>query len=59
MEIAIPANDIMLDVSFIPNMGINDKITATGIVIMGIKADGKCQRKNRITKLTIIISSVS
>ena len=59
MEMAIPAKDIMFDVNFIPIKGIKDKTTATGIVMMGINAEGKCHKNKKMIKLTMIISSVS
>ena len=49
IEIAIPASDIMLDVNFKPNIGINDRSTATGMVKIGTLADGKCHKKKMIT----------
>ncbi len=59
IEMAIPERDMMFDVSFMPYRGIKDRSTAIGIVTIGMIADGKCQRKMRMTKLTMIISSMS
>ena len=40
-------------------MGMKASSTETGIVMMGTIAEGMCQRKTRITRLTISISSSS
>jgi len=50
---------MILDVNLIPYISMNDKSTAMGIVTIGIIAEGKCHRKISITRLTIIISSIS
>ena len=49
----------MFAVSPIRYIGINEMMMATGIVVMGISADGMCQRKMRITRLTMISSSIN
>src|SRR5262247_2656029 len=56
---AMPPSDMMLAVTRIMSMGMNERIIAMGMVMMGIRALGICQRKMRITTLTITISSVS
>ena len=38
---------------------MNDSSTEIGIVTIGTIADGKCQRKSRMTSETTIISSTS
>ena len=55
----MPESDMMLEVSFMPYIGMKDSSTAIGIVTIGMMAEGKCQRKSRITRLTMIISSIS
>ncbi len=40
-------------------MGMKARSTETGMVRMGTMADGMCQRKTRITRLTMIISITS
>src|SRR4030065_1404039 len=59
VEVAIADRDVMLDVNFMPYKGINASRTAIGMVTIGMMAEGKCQRKRRITMLTMIISSIS
>ena len=56
---AIPASDMMLELIPSRYIGMNDKSTATGMVTIGMMADGMCQRKIRITRLTMIISTIS
>ncbi len=48
----------MFDVIPMKYIGMNASATETGIVMIGTIADGMCQRKNRITKLTMIISMI-
>ena len=38
---------------------MNTSTTETGIVRMGMIAEGMCQRKIRMTRLTMIISRIS
>jgi hypothetical protein len=59
MEMAMPAKDMMLVVKPMKYMGMNAKHNGNGDGQMGMIADGMCHRKRRITKLTMIISSVS
>src|SRR5262245_49922802 len=56
---AIPPRDMMLAVTRSRSMGMNERIIAIGIVMIGMMALGICHRKIRITTLTITISSVS
>ena len=58
-DIAMPESDIMLEVSFIPCKKMKESKTEIGMVTIGTMADGKCQRKRRMTKLTMIISSIN
>ena len=53
----MPASDMMLDEMPIQAIGMNASSTATGMVTIGTIADGMCQRKTRMTRLTITISS--
>ena len=55
----MPASDMMLDVMPRWYMGMNESATVIGIVMMGTNADGPWKRKNRITRLTMIISAIS
>src|ERR1041384_5524434 len=59
MEIAMPANDMMFEVTPMKYIGMKQRMTEIGIVMIGTMADGMCQRKNRITMLTMIISIFS
>ena len=58
IEIAMPARDMMLAVKPMKYIGMNASATATGIVIIGTSAEGMCHRKNKITRLTMIISTI-
>ena len=40
-------------------IGMNARATETGMVRIGTMADGTCQRKNRMTSETMIISTSS
>ena len=40
-------------------MGMKARATLTGMVTMGTMAEGMCQRKTRITRETMSISSTS
>ncbi len=59
MLMAIPASDMMLEVTPMKYMGMKARTTETGIVMMGTIEDGMCQRKTRMTRLTMIISETS
>jgi len=59
MEMAMPARDMMFEFNPIKYIGIKESSTDTGIVTIGMIADGMCQRKIRITTLTMIISRIS
>ena len=56
---AIPASDMMFEVIPMIVIGMKASSTDTGIVMIGTIAEGMCQRKIRITRLTMIISSTS
>src|ERR1017187_64960 len=58
MEMAMPARLVMLEVIPMKYIGMNASATEIGTVMIGTMADGMCQRKNRITKLTMIISMI-
>ncbi len=53
MEMAIPASDMMFVVRPMKYIGMNARMTEMGIVMIGMIADGMCQRKIRITMLTM------
>ena len=57
MAMAIPPSDMMLEVTPVIFMGMKAIRTVMGMVKIGIKALGICQRKIKITRLTIPISS--
>src|ERR1043166_3531270 len=59
MEIAMPASDMMFEVTPMKYMGMKHSTTEIGIVMIGTMADGMCQRKKRITTLTMSISMIS
>ncbi len=59
MEMAMPASDMMFTVTPIQYSGMKAKSTEIGMVKMGTKAEGICQRKSIITAATMIISTVS
>ena len=59
MEMAIPASDIRLAFSPRSFIGMNASATETGMVTIGTMAEGTCQRKIRMTRLTMMISSIS
>ncbi len=56
MEMAIPPRLMMLEVMPSKYMGMKARTTEMGMVMIGTMADGKCQRKRRMTRLTMIIS---
>jgi len=56
---AIPASDMRFAFSPMRYMGMNASATLTGIVTMGMIADGTCHRKMRMMIETITISSIS
>ena len=58
-EMAMPASDMMLTVTPSRRSGTNDSSTDSGMVTMGTTADGTCHRNKRMTRDTMIISSVS
>ena len=49
----------MFAVSPIKYIGIKASKLDTGMVIIGVKAEGKCHKNKSIIKLTIIISSTN
>ena len=53
----IPPRDMMLAVTPIILNGMKEISTATGMVITGMMALGKCHRKIRITRETVISTS--
>ncbi len=55
----MPARDMMFEEIPRRAMGMKARSTETGMVMMGTIAEGMCQRKTRITRLTISISSSS
>ena len=59
MATAMPPSDMMLAVMPDICIGMKARITVIGIVMIGMMALGKCHRKIRITRLTMISSSIS
>ena len=55
----MPARLMMFEVMPRKYIGMKLSTTEIGIVMIGTNADGMCQRKNRITRLTMIISMIS
>ena len=56
---AMPPSDMMLAVSPSARMGMKASSTAIGMVKIGMSALGRCQRKRRMTPLTMRSSSTS
>ena len=59
MEMAMPASDMRLAFSPMAYMGMKASATETGMVTMGMMAEGMCQRKMRMMIETMMISSMS
>ena len=59
MEMAMPARDMRFAPIPMRYRGRKASATDTGMVTMGTMAEGRCQRKIRITIDTITISSTS
>ena len=57
MAMAMPPRDMILAVKLIPSKGTNEISTASGIVTIGMVALGTCQRKSRITKQSVRMTS--
>ncbi len=55
----MPASDIKFAFSPISFIGMNASATETGIVMIGMIDDGKCQRNSKMISETTIISSAS
>ena len=55
----MPARLMMFEVTPRKYIGMKQRITEIGIVMIGTIADGMCQRKNRMTMLTMSISIFS
>ena len=55
----MPASDMRFALSPIACSGMKASATLTGMVTMGTIAEGKCQRKSRMTIETMTISSIS
>ena len=56
---AMPPSDMMLAVMPESCMGMNARITVSGIAVIGMMALGKCHKKIKITRLTMTSSSMS
>ena len=56
---AIPARDMMFEEMPSSHIGMKARSTEIGMVRMGTIAEGMCQRKRRITRLTITICRTS
>ena len=59
MAMAIPPRLMMFAVNPIKYMGMKERMIVIGMVMIGTRADGMCQRKIMITMLTMINSSTS
>ncbi len=59
MAMAMPPSDMMLAVIPISRKGMKEIRTATGMVMIGMMALGMCQRKRRITRATVTMTSMS
>jgi hypothetical protein len=57
MAIAIPPSDMMLAVIPIRLTGMKASRMEMGMVRIGMRALGMCQRKSRMTRLTTVSSS--
>ena len=58
MAMAITPKDMMFEVRPVPYIGMKERMTAMGMVTMGMVALGMCHRKMRITRLTMMSSSM-
>jgi len=58
IKMAMPASDMMLEVTPMAHMGINARSTDTGIETIGMMAGGMCKRKIRMTTLTTRIGTI-
>ena len=59
MAMAIPPRLMMFAVNPIKYIGMKERMIVIGMVIMGTRAEGMCQRKIMITMLTIMSSSIN
>src|SRR6266571_3777278 len=59
MAMAMPPNDMMLEVTCIHHIGTNERMIAIGSVMIATKAERMCQRKTRHTSATTMLSSMS
>ena len=59
MEMAMPERLMMFEEIPTRYIGMKARSTETGIVMIGTNADGKCQRKKRMTTLTMSSSAQS
>src|SRR5205814_8019109 len=59
MAMAMPPNDMMLLVTCIHHIGMNERIMAMGSVMMATNAERMCQRKTRQTSATTMLSSIN
>ena len=57
MAMAMPPKDMMLALTPSQRKGMKAMSTATGIVIMGMRALGMWRRKSRMTRATVTITS--
>jgi len=56
---AMPARDMMLMLTPARDSGMNASKMATGIVTTGMTALGKCQRKTKMIRTTVTITSMT
>src|SRR3990172_3512269 len=59
IEIAMPASDMRFALSPMKYMGMKASATDTGMVTIGMMAEGTCHRKTRMMIETMMISSTS
>ena len=59
MAMAIPPNDMMLEVTCIHHIGMNDRMIAMGSVMIATSDERTCQRKTTQTSATTMLSSIS
>ena len=59
IAIAIPPSDMMLEVTFIHHIGMNDRIIAIGRVMIATRDERTCHKKTTQTNATMMLSSIS
>src|SRR5215475_10060464 len=59
IAMAIPPNDMMLEVTFSHHIGMNERMIAIGSVMIATSDERTCQRKTMQTSATTTLSSIS